>query len=282
MTELSLTSDERASGLTGERLQGAVRGLREDGFAILHRAVDLDHIAVLRDKMLSDVATILARPDAPFNFNAGNVQQDPPPCAPFLFRDVLFNEAMISFTRAVLGDGLFNSFYSGNTAVPGGTRQPVHPDYGQLWPNLTTATPPYCIAINVPLVDFTEENGATELWPGTHLDTAPWIGDASIRVEPSQLDKWRERGPIRATVPAGSLIVRDLRMWHAGMPNQTDTPRPMIAMIHFVSWWKDIAPVDFPEAAREFLQHPILKTNARFVEGEVDYLAHNSAYDLDN
>ena len=282
MNELTLTCDERAFGLAGARLQLTTRALREDGFVILHEAVDAAHIHILRDKMLSDVATILARPDAPFNFNAGNVQQDPPPHAPLLFRDILFNEAMISLTHAVLGDGLFNSFYSGNTAVPGGTRQPVHPDYGQLWPDLAQATPPYCIAINVPLVDFTAENGATELWLGTHLDTTPWIGDPSIRVEASQLDKWRERGPIRAIVPAGSLIVRDLRMWHAGMPNQTDTPRPMIAMIHFVSWWKDIAPSPFPESAREFLQHPILKINARFVQGEVNYLAHNAAYDLDN
>jgi hypothetical protein len=29
----------------------------------------------------------------------------------------------------------------------------------------------------------------------------------------------------------GSIILRDLRLWHAGMPNRTDNPRVMLAQI---------------------------------------------------
>lgn len=281
MLTLQLTSQERASGLSGERLDSAVRALSDDGVVVLLDAVHPEHIAVLRDRAMQDAQAILARPDAPFNFNKGNIQQDPPPFAPYLFRDVLFNEAVISVTHAVLGDGVFNSFYSGNTAVKGGDRQPVHPDYGQLWPRLEHATPSYCLGINVPLVDFSEENGATELWPGTHKDTTFYHADGAARVTEEHLARWRGRGPIRAVVPAGSAIIRDLRMWHAGMPNHTDTPRPMLAMIHFPSWWSTGGAIPIPASEKAFFEHPVLRTNARYVEGDVNYLAHNAAYDLD-
>ena len=280
MLEFHLTSTERESGLSGDRLLVAVDALNTDGVIVLHDAIHPDHIAALRDKMLADVEVILARDDAPFNFNVGNVQQDPPPFAPFLFRDVLFNEAVISVTHAVLGDGLHNSFYSGNTAIKGGDRQPVHPDFGQLWPNLEHAPPAYCLAINIPLVDFKEENGATELWPGTHRDTTYYHTQGSARVAEEHLARWKNPGPIRALVPAGSAIIRDLRMWHAGMPNHTHTPRPMLAMIHFPSWWTAFAPIVVPETERAFFEHPILRTNARFVEGDVAYLLHGEAYDV--
>ena len=29
-------------------------------------------------------------------------------------------------------------------------------------------------------------------------------------------------------MPMGSLILRDMGLWHAGMPNRTDTNRPML------------------------------------------------------
>ena len=59
--------------------------------------------------------------------------------------------------------------------------QPVHVDDGQLWPNLSVAHPPARLVVNVPLRETTEENGAIELWPGTHLDTLMVIGN-NIRV----------------------------------------------------------------------------------------------------
>ena len=33
---------------------------------------------------------------------------------------------------------------------------------------------------------------------------------------------------LQATMPMGSLILRDMRLWHVGMPNRTDTHRPML------------------------------------------------------
>ncbi|HTE17238.1 MAG TPA: phytanoyl-CoA dioxygenase family protein, partial [Armatimonadota bacterium] len=239
------------------------------------------HLALLRERMLDDLQAILERDDAPYNFNTGNVQQDPPPFPPYLFRDVLLNDAVVAVTKAMLGPGLKNSFYSGNTALPGGQKQPVHPDVGQLWPGLEAATPPFGFVVNVPLVDMTPANGSTELWPGTHLDTTVCVQDGDIKVPEAALARRREtRAPVQPSVRCGSALIRDNRLWHRGMPNLTETPRPMIAMIHWISWWSSAEPVPFPKGTEEFFRHPDLTTNAVFVDGPIDYVRHNQAYDF--
>jgi ectoine hydroxylase-related dioxygenase (phytanoyl-CoA dioxygenase family) len=39
-----------------------------------------------------------------------------------------------------------------------------------------------------------------------------------------------DRPPCQPVVPKGSLVIRDLRLWHAGVGNQTEIPRVMLAM----------------------------------------------------
>jgi len=87
--------------------------------------------------------------------------------------------------------------------------------------------PPFSIVLNVPLVDFTVATGATEVWPGTHLDNRPHPDgvnnyDALAADKPSAL----------TDVPIGSLVLRDMRMWHRGMPNRTETIRTMLAVVY--------------------------------------------------
>ncbi len=279
MVTLQVSANEVSAGvLTETHLQSAVEALAQDGFVVLANVVSPESIRVLREKMLDDVSRFMERDNAPFNWNKGNVQQDPPPFPPYLFRDVLLNDLAISVTQTVLGKGVKNDFYSGNTAVKSDQRQPVHTDSGQLFPNLKEATPPYSLVVNVPLVDFSPENGATEIWPGTHLDTSRVIGN-DLKVTSEMLEKWREKtAPIQAEMKAGSILIRDVRLWHAGMPNYTDTPRPMIAMIHWIGWW-NTGKLKFPQGTEDFFRKSNLHTCAEFVEGEIDYLHAPSAYE---
>jgi hypothetical protein len=283
MSSMQITSQEIQAGkINAEHLREAVHSLQAEGYVILDQLILPQHMAILRDKMLEDVAQILQRDDVPFNFNRGNIQQDPPPFPPYLFKDVLLNDIVIDVTRSVLGPGLKNAFYSGNTALPkAGGRQPVHADMGQLWPNLAVAHPPYALVINVLPVDVSPSNGSTEIWPGTHTDTTLYIQEGEIKVPEARLEEQRKiTPPLQYTAKAGSVVIRDIRLWHAGMPNPSDTPRPMIAMIHYVSWWTALQPVPFPKGTEAFFEHPHLSTVARFVEGPIDYLKHNQAFDL--
>jgi hypothetical protein len=279
---LDITPEEVRTGrITPEHREAAARALKDDGIVVLNDVIAPEHIAALRGRMLEDLPAYLARTDAPFNFNTGNVQQEPPPFAPYLFKDVLLNDIVIAVTHALLGDGLHNGFYSGNTAVGGsGQRQPVHADVGQLWPDLEVATPPFGLVVNVPVVDMSAANGSTEVWPGTHKDTTVYVQHGDIKLPAEAVEARRAvRPPLQPAVRAGGVVIRDLRLWHAGMPNLTDQARPMIAMIHWVSWWP-AQPVEFPRTEEAFFRHPVLRTDAAWVDGPINYIAHGGAYDF--
>ena len=276
---MKISSEEIESGvMDAGNLETAVSAMRLDGIVVLENVVDLEHVEILRAKMVEDVALLMKRKDAPFNWNSGNVQQEPPPFPPYLFKDVLLNDMAIAVTKSVLGNGVKNGFYSGNTAVLSTERQPVHADTGQLWANLEVASPAFNIVVNVPLVDFSPENGSTEIWVGSHLDTSVDV-HSNIEVSAEALEQRRAISPpIQPSVKAGSVILRDIRLWHAGMPNKTSHPRPMVAMIHVASWWAWDGRLKFPKGSEDFFKHPHLNTLAEFVEGEIDYIRAPQAY----
>jgi Phytanoyl-CoA dioxygenase (PhyH) len=280
MTVVEITPAERSSGqMDPEHVEAAVQAILADGFVALNDVVDTSHLDILLNRMLEDLKALLEREDAPFNWNAGNIQQDPPPFPPYLFRDILMNEMVITVTQAVLGRGIKNTLYTGNTALPSRERQPVHADTGHLWPRLDVAHPPVHLVINVPVVDMSAENGSTELWPGTHRDTTITAGK-DIKVPADVLEKQRARvPPVQPIVKRGGVLIRDMRLWHAGMPNRTEQPRPLIAMLHVPGWLATGTPLTFPTGTEAFFQHPELRTCARYVEGSIDYIRAPSAYE---
>jgi hypothetical protein len=282
VTTVAITPEETASGtMTPEHLRAAVEAVRRDGLVVLKDVVDLSPIETLRARMLEDLAALRERKDAPYNWNTGNIQQDPPPFPPYLFRDVLLNDMAVAVTEAVLGKGVKNFFYSGNTALTSDQRQPVHADTGQLWPDLDTAHPAVQLVVNIPLVDVSPENGSTELWPGTHLDTTVSMA-TEIKVPTNVLEKRRaECPPVQPVIAKGSILLRDIRLWHAGMPNRTAEPRPMIAMIHAIRWLQTGNPLRFPKGTEEFFKDSRLRTCARFVDGPIDYINAPQAYEFD-
>lgn len=274
MVEIMPTAAEKEGGLLDTpHLAEAVNALKTDGIVVLHGVIDPAHVEVLRGRVLADVELFVNRPDAPYNWNPGNVQQDPPPFPPYLFRELLANDFVIQVNKEILGAGMYNGFYSGNTAMPSDRRQPVHADTGQLWPDLDVAHPPYALVVNFGLVPMSPENGSTEIWPGTHTDTTVTVSGGDIVVPSDVLEARRAVAPpFQPKVPVGSVVIRDIRLWHAGMPNRTDTPRPMLAMIHFVGWWHE-RPIRLHREAEELLRHPDLRQNATYFDGEIDYVS---------
>jgi ectoine hydroxylase-related dioxygenase (phytanoyl-CoA dioxygenase family) len=110
-------------------------------------------------------------------------------------------------------------------------RQPVHSDADFRHPSHC-----FALVVNVPLVTMRPDNGSTEVWLGTHQHTNTQDQEgahgerASGRIKHDLLDARRKVSPpIQAVIPKGSLIVRDLRLWHAGMPNYSNEIRVMLA-----------------------------------------------------
>ncbi len=279
MLALHITQDEiDARTIRPDHLQAAVKAVRQDGLVVLNNVVAEEHLDLLHARMVEDLELLQSRPDAPFNWNTGNIQQDPPPFPPFLFRDVLVNDVVVAVTQAILGKGVKNAYYSGNTALNSTERQPVHVDTGQLWANLAVAHPAFGLVVNVPTVDMTAENGSTEIWPGTHLDTTISVHD-ELELPAGKVERRRaEAPPIQPTVRRGAALIRDLRLWHAGMPNRTTTPRPMIAMIHYARWMDTGTPLRFPAGTEPIFADSPLRTCARFVDEPIDYIRAPQAY----
>jgi hypothetical protein len=181
---------------------------------------------------------------------------------------------MLALTSAMLPE-VTCGFYSGNTALPGSTRrQPVHADCTHLWPEVDA--PVHAIVINLMLHDVHPGNGATELWPGSHrLRT----GDG-LEVSADLLERRRrDAPPFQPTASAGSLLLRDMRLWHAGMPNPSAAPRSMLAMIDAAGWYHgDAAP--FNDDCRDFFAPPSVLRSRVCFEPTVDYLGLDRSYAL--
>lgn len=111
-------------------------------------------------------------------------------------------------------------------------RQPVHSDADFAHPDH-----PFALVVNVPMIDFTPENGSTEIWLGTHqaygLEAQEGAhgerNSGRIRA-PLLEERSKTSPPVQPFIPKGSIVIRDLRLWHAGMPNFTNDVRVMLAL----------------------------------------------------
>lgn len=248
-------ADELKQGsLTQRNLEIAIRALSRDGLVVLEDMVDHAILDRLNEKMVQDAYELQAREDSPFNYNKGNIQQDPPLSDEWFSNDIFINPIVTHVTSTMLGPKPSLRFVSGNTALPPTessppASQPTHNDADFDHPNI-----PFALVFNVPLVTMTPENGSTEVWLGTHNDTtiADQEGEhgdrASGRIKKHLLDARREiRPPSQPVVDKGSIIIRDLRLWHGGKPNLSTEPRVMLAMIHFAPWYRNSMHVEFAE-----------------------------------
>ncbi|OJJ64001.1 hypothetical protein ASPSYDRAFT_84035 [Aspergillus sydowii CBS 593.65] len=248
--------------LSPQNLEIAIRSLHRDGLVVVEDVIPHDCLTRLNDKMVKDAYALQARKeDSPYNYNPGNIQQDAPPVREHFDKDIFMNPIATQITSTALGPYPKWTFCSGNTAMPPTATappmsQPVHSDADFEHP-----VHPFACVINVPLITMTPENGSTEVWLGTHTDTGMHVQEglhgerASGRIKTDELEARRAiRPPCQPVVPKGSIVVRDLRLWHAGIGNQTEIPRVMLAMIHFAPWYRNPMKLEFADDLKETIQ----------------------------
>ncbi|MEM7133258.1 MAG: phytanoyl-CoA dioxygenase family protein [Chloroflexota bacterium] len=264
---INITKAERtADQMSPDKAQQAVSAILTDGFVVLDNAVSHGSLDRLREKMIEDSQRLIeAEKWGGAGRLPGHLQQGPPPMAPFVFRDIVSNPFVIQVTKGVLGEGLFNSFYNGNCNCPGSGTQPLHADHPHLWPNMEKAHPPASLVVNICLTKVTEENGAVELWPGSHHNTKP-VSDENVAAQ-------REiTPPIPGETEKGSVLIRDMRVWHRGVPNHSNEIRHMIAMVHNISWRVRNQTLRYGLGCEEAFDSTELDHNAVFMDEPIDYL----------
>ena len=122
----------------------------------------------------------------------------------------------------------------GDYSLPGAKIQRLHSDIGEIIHDpqgIVTIhdLPTPFIVVNFPMVDFTPQNGAIRFIPGTQRSRAPI---PSLELEPV----WMQKNLLCAS--AGTAVIRDVRCWHGGTANNSETPRPMTSVGYYAPWYR--------------------------------------------
>ncbi len=127
---------------------------------------------------------------------------------------VLTNPRVLAGIAHVLQGDLQLSSLNSRSALPGKGLQGLHADWGRLE---TPGEYQVCNSIWL-LDDFTPDNGATRVVPGSHLGT-DMPGDVmedTAKVHPNEL---------QILGKAGDVVIFNAHTWHGGTLNKTDKPR---------------------------------------------------------
>ncbi|KAK8046100.1 phytanoyl-CoA dioxygenase family protein [Apiospora saccharicola] len=242
VTQIELTLDELTSKRMGSRhLQAAVEALHRDGMVVLSNAVDPAHLDKLNERMVPEAQELYSRPTTHRNFGneTGNIQQEPVLEDGYIFADVLANPWATERQHGLPSHGPPAAPYRYPLRFP-----PV----------------PFGYCVNINLVATSPENGATEVWLGSHTDTTKHVleTDPATGYEQIRADLQEQRRmispPIQPSLPQGALIIRDFRLWHAGMPNRTGEPRVMLVSVQFPRWYRSDLKMKLPASIKDTVQ----------------------------
>ncbi|KAH8811345.1 hypothetical protein F5884DRAFT_669591 [Xylogone sp. PMI_703] len=275
---IRLTDRELHSGQTRpETIQECLKYFHRDGFVVLENAINDDLVDRLYNRMVQDNKEFLTRKHMHWNQGAstGNVSQIPPLTPEWLSRDFYANPHMIKVVENLLGPEPELRFINSNVACPGGTtRQAVHSDVNHAFPEI-----PFGLVMNIYLQDSDAENGVTEVWCGTHnaypqseQQVSPergWIKKEYLQ------NRAKVKPPVQPKVRKGSICFRDLRLWHAGMPNKSDRHRIMLAIDYFAQWYQCPMTTKLPLSGKEKIEREwerISTAGIEWVEGDLNSL----------
>jgi ectoine hydroxylase-related dioxygenase (phytanoyl-CoA dioxygenase family) len=131
------------------------------------------------------------------------------------FEQIPVHPAILPICEGVLDPGLLVSSLSSIAIGPDESSQPIHAD-DQVIPIPKPHPPTVCNTMWA-LTEFTEENGATRIIPGTHKAS-------------ESPDLSRQYDSIPAEMAKGSVLIWHGSLWHGGGANKTPARREGIAM----------------------------------------------------
>jgi ectoine hydroxylase-related dioxygenase (phytanoyl-CoA dioxygenase family) len=192
--------------------------LQEDGYAVVERYLSPENVQAKRD----DLHRVLrSTPTGRNDFEGFQTQRIYALFAKTrVFDDVAIDPLLVGVLEKVLGPAFTLSAPTAINIGPGETAQNLHTD-DIVYP---VARPHRELVVNTMwcLDDFTEENGATHIAPGSHrwVDERP---DANTKT-------------VRAVAPAGSVIFFVGSAWHGGGANNTQKPRLGVIIEYCAGW----------------------------------------------
>ncbi len=219
MPDLDVQSALESLGASPSLLSAEqVAMLDEQGYLPLRRALDETDLAVIVrrfDELVEsegERAGLEAHQEQGTSRLANLVDKDP------IFDRIWNHPLQLAAVAHVLDWQEMKVFsLNGRAALPGQGHQNLHVDWAD-----AVAPGDYRICNSIWLLDdFTEENGATRIVPGSHR---------SARTPKDALEDPRAPHPDEILVlgRAGDCVVFNSHLWHGGTQNRTDRPRRAI------------------------------------------------------
>jgi ectoine hydroxylase-related dioxygenase (phytanoyl-CoA dioxygenase family) len=201
-------------GVTQATLAEATRErLDRDGYAVIPGVLSEAQLDAIRTRLAELLAAegnqagLEVHQEAGTNRLADLVNKGP------MFRPCFTDPRLLACVGHVLGEFKLSSL-NFREALPGQGLQALHADYGGPAPDSGFQV---CNSIWL-LDDFTADNGATRVVPGSHRsDTVPRLAMPDpTTAHPDQ---------VLLIAPAGTVVVFNSHLWHGGTVNRTDRPR---------------------------------------------------------
>ncbi len=135
-----------------------------------------------------------------------------------MFDLVFTSPRLLAAVHQILGRDFRLVMPAGRDPHPGFGQQSLHADAA----NYSPYQPAWAVTSLWMIDDFTAENGATRLVPGSH------------KLPPNQLINPAATHPrqIQAVAPAGSVLVFNSFLWHSGMLNRSQVRRRALQVVY--------------------------------------------------
>ena len=199
-----------------------------------------------------------------------------------LFADMVMHPLALAFAEAELGASFLLSACLAINLNPGETVQPWHTDDGYV--NIPLPRRACAVSAFWTIDETTEDNGATELIPGSHKWTTENPNLDVLRGALSEsfqsvdgLDPEVTANIVKATMPAGSLMLTKGTLWHRGGSNTSSASRLIITPQYCAGWVRQIENLmlstpphiaaRLPERVRELMGYSIHPPFIGYVDG---------------
>jgi ectoine hydroxylase-related dioxygenase (phytanoyl-CoA dioxygenase family) len=211
-----------------EEVRLACEGIVKQGYVILDHVVDANRASALNAEFRSRYADYLQDSERDDTLEVGHrrYMMAVELAGGFADCEVYANRIIVAVARRLLGADAILESYGAVVSLSGAKQQHLHRDGLQLFDaQLSPLLPCHALTLAMPLVDMNQTNGSTALWPGSH--------------------RWRVRdenvAPVAPEIPAGSCMLWDFRLYHAGAANRSADHRPMLYATYARRWYCDPA-----------------------------------------
>ncbi len=280
MDDLSVGEEQIAPWLAGRSFAEARADFDSDGYLIFENVLPTEKVARVREALRPWLeADVTGRND--FEGMKSNRVYAMLAKSPE-FVDLVTHPLALAFAEADLGRSCLLSACLAINLHPGETVQPWHYDDSHLRVDRPRGS--WGVSTFWAIDAMTEDNGATELLPGSHLwednsiegaNNAASFADTAIRDvtdDPAARDD-----AIKAVMPSGSLMVTKGTLWHRGGANRSDKPRLIVTPQYCPGWARQLENMAMtmtaeqaaalPERARELIGYSIHPPFMGYVDG---------------